>query len=113
MKVKVKAMVSFLVLTFVVSVWGQKSDLSLVIANKSDVNPASVFRYSCGDIDMTWLWGICVCGDELIYPFVGGFETYYYCCTPPSVKCNKTFYGAICPEGQVLEIFHSHNQGDI
>ena len=61
---KVKAVEFFVILTFVISVCGQKSDLSFVIANKSDANPASVFQYSCGDIDMTWLWGICSCGDE-------------------------------------------------
>ena len=95
----VKVMELLVFLTIVISVWGGISDMSTVIANKSDANPASVFRYSCGDIDMTWLWGICVCGDKLIYPYVGGLEKFYYCCTPPSVKCKKTFYGVICPEG--------------
>ena len=111
-KVKVQALDFLVVLTFIISVLGRKSDSSLIV---SESEPNS-FQYACGDIVMSLLWGMCSCGSELIYPFVfmdGGFETVYYCCTPPSVKCKKTFYGALCSEGQVLEIFHSHNQGDI
>ena len=97
------------ILIHLISVWGHTSDFSFLSLGKSDPFPHSVFQYSCGDIDMTWLWGICVCGVKLIYPYMGGLEKFYYCCTPPSVKCKKTFYGVKCPEGEVLEIVHFYD----
>ena len=97
---------------------GHKCDLSVnVSSNFSDSCDYTKYNYPCGDICVGYVdyWlGKCTCGDQVI----GGWDEWIpgskilgsltpkYCCTPPSVQCRKTLFGATCPEGEVLEAEH-------
>ena len=63
-------------------------------------------HYPCGDICVNDVSAICNCGGENIRNTILDSLHFHYCCTPPSVKCKKKWYGASCAEGEVLEADH-------
>ena len=71
--------------------------------NYSDACYYVDYHFHCGDICVNDLTPICNCGNEQLLAKLADTLHTLYCCTPPSVKCKKTWYGASCPEGEVLE----------
>ena len=80
------------------------SGLNLIESyNYSDTCFYYDYHFRCGDLCVRDITSTCNCGSEQIQNKLSDIYHPHYCCTPPSVKCKKKWYGASCPEGEVLE----------
>ena len=95
-------------LVLFLSVTGKHCASSLNASRSNNTACDLFFQYKCGDVCLTKLIGLCLCGTKFIsnWDILRNSQNMNYCCTHPSVKCTKTKYGAFCPLGKVLEAGH-------